>query len=352
MEVKQYLDAKKELQNHLIEFIDNQDDNQTNYENLITDLQNQSITENKNELKLFLNLLTTISNNHHRYSNFFIKIDQILSFLKQKIKQTFSNLEIFNIFKSNPRILFFFFKNDFFVNDELMNKIINKISYFSNDTNSDRNAEHKREIGENDSYICQLIREDLVVPFITYINQTNYPLSESIKSSIYETNLFLTHKNVTLLEYATFFGSIQIFKYLMINGCKLRPSLWLFAVHSDNAEIIHLLEENQIKQESDKKCLIEAIKCHHNNIANYFKDNYTTKKSLTASFQYNNYEILSQNEIDYSFLLHSCRCNYVELVKILLKNTKIDIFNEKIIVHFLYEVLYDYIFNNIFYLLV
>ena len=114
----QYLDAKKELQNHLIEFIDNQDDNQTNYENLITDLQNQSITENKNELKLFLNLLTTISNNHHRYSNFFIKIDQILSFLKQKIKQTFSNIEIFDLFKHNLRILLFFIKNDFFVNDE------------------------------------------------------------------------------------------------------------------------------------------------------------------------------------------------------------------------------------------
>ena len=118
MEVKQYLDARKELQNHLIEFLDNQDDDQNNYINLITDLQNQNITENKNEFILFLKLLIIISNDHHRCSNFFVKIDQILSFLKQKIKQTFSNIEIFDLFKHNLRILLFFIKNDFFVNDE------------------------------------------------------------------------------------------------------------------------------------------------------------------------------------------------------------------------------------------
>ena len=335
MEVKQYLDARKTLQNHLLDFIDNQDDDQNSYKNLISDIQKCNITENKNEFQLFLNLLTVISNNHHRCSDFFIKIDQILSFLNQKIKRTFSNLEIFNIFKCSKRLLLFFIKNDFFVNDENIIKMINKIDYFSNCNSSDENHEKKKEIGENDQYICQLIRKDLVAPFITYINQANISLETTIKNSIYETNSFLCHKTVTLLEYATFFGSIQIFKYLLFNGCILRPSLWLFALHSNNAEIIHILEENKIKLESDKKCLIEAIKCHHNNIVNYIKDNYTQKKSLSLSFMYYNYEILSEDEVNDDFLIYSCRFNYVELVKILLKNKKIEIFND--IIHFFFN---------------
>ena len=100
-------------------------------------------------------------------------------------------------------------------------EIINNFEYFSNVNNSDERHEEKKEIGENDSYICQLIREDLVIPFITYVNQTNYSLSKTINKSIYETNSFLSHKDVTLLEYASYFGSIQIFRYLMFNGCNL-----------------------------------------------------------------------------------------------------------------------------------
>ena len=184
----------------------------------------------------------------------------------------------------------------------------------------------------------------MIAPFISYITQTSYPLSGTIKYSIYETNLFLCHKKVTLLEYATFFGSIQIFKYLISNGCELTPSLWLFAIHSNNAEIIQLLEENNIKLESDKKCLHEAIKCHHNDIANYIIDIYTQKRSLAISFRYYNYEIMSQLEVDDNFLFHLCIHNYTELVKIYLQHSKIDIFNEKIIAFFCNEIQYNFFF--------
>ncbi|KAK8876095.1 hypothetical protein M9Y10_006281 [Tritrichomonas musculus] len=113
----------------------------------------------------------------------------------------------------------------------------------------------------------------------------------------------------------------------MFNGCELTQSLWPFAIHSNNPEMIHLLEENNIKPEMNIEILTEAIKCHHNNIVNYIKHNYTGKKSLPSSFQYYNYEIISQNEDDDNALLkHSCIYNYVELVKILLQNEIILIF--------------------------
>ena len=55
-----------------------------------------------------------------------------------------------------------------------------------------------------------------------------------------------------LVEYAAFFGSIQIFKYLLVNQVKLIPSLWIYAIHSRNPEIIHLLEENNIEPYGSK----------------------------------------------------------------------------------------------------
>ena len=206
MDAKQYLDERKTLYNHLLDFIDNSYEDQNNFTTLISYIQNQNITQNKNELHLFLSLLTTIANNHHRYSNFFNKIDNILSFLNLIIKQTFSNLEIFDIFKSNNRLLLFFIKNDFFTNDKKIMEIINDIDYFSKSNDCDEKVEEKRENGENESYVCKLIREDSVVQFISYTNQANYSLFKTFRNSIYETNEFLIRKDVTLLEYAAFFG--------------------------------------------------------------------------------------------------------------------------------------------------
>lgn len=50
--------------------------------------------------------------------------------------------------------------------------------------------EKKCRIGENDSYLCSLIRQDLVVEYITYINENDLSLLTNIKPSIYETNSF------------------------------------------------------------------------------------------------------------------------------------------------------------------
>ena len=77
----------------------------------------------------------------------------------------------------------------------------------------------------------------------------------------------------TLFKYAAFYGSIQIIQYLKYNKVPLIPSLWIYAVHSNNAKIIRFLEENKVSHSFDK-VLIESIKCHHNSISNYIKDNF------------------------------------------------------------------------------
>ena len=54
----------------------------------------------------------------------------------------------------------------------------------------------------------------------------------------------------------------------------LNGDLWIYAIHSNKAEMIHALEENKIlpKDLTYEKCVVESIKCHHNKIANYIRD--------------------------------------------------------------------------------
>lgn len=54
--------------------------------------------------------------------------------------------------------------------------------------------EERRLIGENDDFICNLIRNDLIDEFISYINQRNIEVNQEIDISIYETNNFLLKK--------------------------------------------------------------------------------------------------------------------------------------------------------------
>ena len=100
----------------------------------------------------------------------------------------------------------------------------------------------KRHECQNDSYVCSLIRNDFVEEFIAYVNQACISLTSKIKTSIFETNEFLIENEPTLIEYSAFYGSIQIFQYLQLNNVELKPNLWFYAIHSQNAELIHILE--------------------------------------------------------------------------------------------------------------
>ena len=62
-------------------------------------------------------------------------------------------------------------------------------------------------------HICELIRNDDIKEFIIYFNLNQFSLNMTIEPSIYETNSFLCEKNPSLIEYSTFFGSIQILSF-------------------------------------------------------------------------------------------------------------------------------------------
>ena len=204
--------------------------------------------------------------------SFFKNIYQIIQHYEEQIKQTFTNLEIYSIFENNKTILLFLFENKIIkIDDDIYSKIIakteangNRYCYFFypevkeflgeekikiiHDELLSKNSDvfdrfnEKRHEGKNDSYLYSLIRQDSVEEFVSFATKSNLKLTSEVNHSIFETHSFLIENTPTLIEYAAFFGSIQIFQFLRMNNVELKPTIWSYVIHSRNAELIHLLE--------------------------------------------------------------------------------------------------------------
>ena len=205
MEIQQFVDSKKELQNIFLRYIDDPDSNQNNFQNLIYCLKSQDLLQNQNELEEFLHFIAKIMKNHRRQPNFFDHIEKVLLYLENDLKRSFTNSEIFTIFKNSKPILLFLIKRKIitvdtsivklirnkeylqflypeiksFIDDDIERRIgeINDIDEMSKDVNFDE----KRRIGENEEYICQLIQSDSIEEFVTFVNQTNMSKNSKIK---------------------------------------------------------------------------------------------------------------------------------------------------------------------------
>ena len=209
------------------------------------------------------------------------------------------------------------------------------------------NFNEKRKIGENDDYLCELIRNDWIEDFIKYVNFNNIKLNEIIlPESFYETNSILIEKSRSsrnLHCYALFFGSIMIFKYLR-NEIKEWPSDAIYyAVHSRNQEIIRIVEEND-KKYHYSDFLMESLKCHHNEIVEYIRDNYLkydflkVEKIFYLNLKLHNFEFITNNYLLFPQIFNNFEeifCHFAKndyyylLVDFLAKNKEIDI-NAKI----------------------
>lgn len=360
MEIQEYLNEMKNIQLSIRNFLDNDEDDEENFRILTTIFKDQYIHDNKHKLKLLLHMIVEISNNYHRSSNFFSKIEQILLIFKEKITFFYSNWEIFNIFESNKRILLFLIEEKIIVIDEKIIKILNKNKYIYDNYHSfigpeikpyinakncsryelvahllenlPKDFNEKRKAGENDNPICKIIQNDSIKEFIQCKDKN---LNCIIEPTIYETNTLLLKNHTTLIQYAAFFGAIKIFQYLLKNKVELTPSLWLYAIHSNKLEIIQILEENNIKpiNRSYKNCIEESLKCHHNDISFYIISNYFQNFDLANIFpfclKYYNFDFIEEQFINVFSFINLCKFDYYIFVDFLIKNKDINI-NEEI----------------------
>ena len=209
--VEEIRDRMKKIQSALLEFLENESDAEENYEFFFEVVNEYHLTEDKCKIKSILQLINEIGNNHQRVSNFIFKIERILINFKKDIHNFFSNSEIFELFQYNKRILLFLIEEKIMTIDEyIVSRITsykfsdkNYCEYFgpeikpfltkefiqkyqSNNSNL-RNEEFiekiqkdfpedfydKRKEGENDNYLCELIRRNRVKEFGVYVNRNN-----------------------------------------------------------------------------------------------------------------------------------------------------------------------------------
>lgn len=357
--IHEYVNQMKEIQALFLDFFDDKE-NQEEIDKIIKILDDLKVREEKENLKIMLHLIMIIASNRYESAKFYDKIFQILQNYFNEIKEFYTNFEIFLIFKQHKRILLFLIENKIIIPDELIASFISDDdyikksynSYFYPEFNHFFNEEIKKNIHpkllQNDCEILKrgrktvnlnlpirkLIRNDSINDFISYVNSKNIPFDYRISTQITETNNFLIKNEIRLIDYAAYCGSIQIFKYLVSNKVEMKPFLWLSAIHGNNSEIIHILEDSNIQPPNDNFliCFKEAIKCHSNDLAKYFKNYFLNDKDenkltfISSCIKYFNFEML--DEIDFSFndfLNHDIfyfliKKEYSEIVNFIIKN--------------------------------
>lgn len=97
MEFANYIDAQREFQNKFLLYIDEENNDESSFSNIVNLIKEQNLHENDEELKIFYYFLCNIVNNHYRSANFFDKIERsIFQLFSDDIKNIFSNTEIYH----------------------------------------------------------------------------------------------------------------------------------------------------------------------------------------------------------------------------------------------------------------
>ena len=344
MFTEEYSSKMKTFQDTLIEFLQEEDSSESDLSNIIRLLDKLRIRKDQGDFKLILHMLLKLSDVSTSDTSIIPKIEQILIKLKKDIKHFFSNDEIFIIFQKNKRILYILIKNKILaVNKFIANRMINndwfknrkypqfffpEIRPFISEKEVDEisgqipeNFEEKREIGENDNFICKIIRNDSLQKFKSLQKSNKIEsLDISVEQSIFETHLLLLKNETTLIEYAAFYGSSQIFNYLMKNKVFTSNLLILYAIHGGDQEMIHVLREN--KELLDNyycvKTINESIKCHCNGLAKYIikRSNLDDISNFvnTFSLKHYNFAFIQKSEISKDSFIQLCKYDYFNLV--------------------------------------
>ena len=176
MEIQKYFVQKKDLSDLIYTFIQSSDSDDENYDKIIQFIKTHEIFNHRDELSHFLGQITRVAENHHRYPGFCSKIERLLTNIKNNIKQSLSNADIFKYFENNKWLLLFSIKEEIITVDDQITDLMKEkscdfISFFIPELQNFMNSnefskqdieylnnleefEKKRQQGENDFYIC------------------------------------------------------------------------------------------------------------------------------------------------------------------------------------------------------
>ena len=104
--IEEYLNKMYDFYDGLINYLDDENVDSDKFEEYIKNTDKLNTHIDKNDFKLFLCLLSSLSINHHRSHNFFNKIQKIIMYSAK----TFTSDELMEIFKDSKPIMLFLFR--------------------------------------------------------------------------------------------------------------------------------------------------------------------------------------------------------------------------------------------------
>ncbi|KAK8848085.1 hypothetical protein M9Y10_019141 [Tritrichomonas musculus] len=249
----QYIDLKKNIVNSILKYLDSQENCEDNYRSVIDLVTKSKITEDSEEFILFLQTLSKISCNHHYTFQFYDKIIKILQYFKNDIIQKLPNATIFDTFY-NKRILLYLIEDGILkLDEEIYQKMVKMnanrpqfIDYFYPEIESFLTEEEKAKIketlpdnfdrdrkvdilqdeeieGETEINILgHKIRKDLIDEFIPIFEKQNFDVCSTFNFNCLNNKTIFEKNEVTIIEYAAYFGSEKVVNYLLDKKYKVR----------------------------------------------------------------------------------------------------------------------------------
>ena len=258
------------------------------------DLKNERTHVKQSELFEICNIFYLVSINYLYFKNFFT--------IEDIIKKSFKSCYIFinflpEIEKYDHEYAELMLKNK--INENIKESFKSFISLIQSDYQKhilNRNSCY------NQSSLHKSIRDDDINLFQKLISQNNIKLDDKIEFSFYERAKTID-ENICPLKVAALYGSVHIFKFLLMNNATIDDDLLKYAYSGCNAEIIHLIENKC----SFDECYFQPILNFHNELLDYFIDNFgfeivendTNVKKILSNFHDDNcqYDILAYNGI-------------------------------------------------------
>ena len=109
MEIQTLITKKRSIYSSILDFLESSNDLNDDFQLLVSDFEKIGLQNNTEQ--------SIISKNHYRLKYFFDKIFKLLEYLLKILKTSITNLELFNIFRQNKRILLFLFEKNILTPD-------------------------------------------------------------------------------------------------------------------------------------------------------------------------------------------------------------------------------------------
>lgn len=169
-----------------------------------------------------------------------------------------------------------------------------------------------RQLNYHPSLLHKAIREDDIDTFQSIISKNNIGINNKIPFSYYERTKTID-RNLEPIKVASLYGSVKVFKFLLMNNAELDKNILSYIYFGSNLEIIHLIENKC----SHKDAFIQPIITHKSELFDYYIENFSDKiveentevQKLLNDFVYDEDDDVLCRTLNYE-CLHGCLYSY------------------------------------------